>query len=406
MRHGDLGNGFGASSLAAIVAWDWALTDGTAAQCAALTLRALANPHLIAVDHALATLLAVGVLVLADHEEALRFSEIAYDIARGQGSLGGVGSTGVLRGWAWLARGEVTEAETAIRQGYDNMRLALGAASPAAGYTAGYFARALTERGDLVGARSVLAAVHDLHPGSDGDAVVRRSAAELALAEGDFAGAAGAADALEATVRGDANPAWAPWRSLKARALDGLERRDEAIELLEDELERARRWGAPGALGRTLRLLGTMRGDLDVLRDAVDVTAGSTARLEHARALAALGSALRHARKPSDARVPLREAYEIASRGGAEPLAEWARSELYAAGSRPRRDALTGPDSLTPSERRVAELAAAGQSNRDIAQALYVTPKTVEVHLTSAYRKLGITRRAGLSGALNLGGHV
>ena len=54
----------------------------------------------------------------------------------------------------------------------------------------------------------------------------------------------------------------------------------------------------------------------------------------------------------------------------------------------------------------MAELAAGGQSNRDIAQALYETPKTVEVHLTSAYRKLGITRRAGLSGALNLGGHV
>jgi len=128
--------------------------------------------------------------------------------------------------------------------------------------------------------------------------------------------------------------------------------------------------------------------------------------LEHARALGALGAALRHARRPSDARGPLREAYEIASRGGAQPLAEWARSELYAAGSRPRRDALTGPDSLTPSERRVAELAADGQSNRDIAQALYVTPKTIEVHLTSAYRKLGIARRSGLRAALNLGGHV
>ena len=87
-------------------------------------------------------------------------------------------------------------------------------------------------------------------------------------------------------------------------------------------------------------------------------------------------------------------------------MAEWARTELYAAGSRPRREALSGPDSLTPSERRVAELAAAGQSNRDIAQALYVTPKTVEVHLTSAYRKLGIARRSGLSAALNLGDHV
>ena len=90
----------------------------------------------------------------------------------------------------------------------------------------------------------------------------------------------------------------------------------------------------------------------------------------------------------------------IASHCGAQPLAEHARNELYAAGGRPRREALTGPESLTPSERRVAELAAAGQSNRDIARTLYVTPKTVEVHLTSVYRKLGIRSRAALSKAL------
>ena len=99
-------------------------------------------------------------------------------------------------------------------------------------------------------------------------------------------------------------------------------------------------------------------------------------------------------------RAPLRDAFEIASHCGAQPLAEHARNELYAAGGRPRREALTGPESLTPSERRVAELAAAGQSNRDIARTLYVTPKTVEVHLTSVYRKLGIRSRAGLSNAL------
>ena len=117
----------------------------------------------------------------------------------------------------------------------------------------------------------------------------------------------------------------------------------------------------------------------------------------------ALGSALRLARKPSDARAPLRDAFEIASHCGAQPLAEHARNELYAAGGRPRRQALTGPESLTPSERRVAELAAGGESNRDIARALYVTPKTVEVHLTSVYRKLGIRSR-GSSRQRALGG--
>ena len=114
--------------------------------------------------------------------------------------------------------------------------------------------------------------------------------------------------------------------------------------------------------------------------------------------MTALGSALRRARRPTDARDPLRRGFEAASRCGAQPLAEYARAELYAAGGRPRRKALTGPDSLTPSERRIAGLAAGGASNREIAQTLYVTPKTIEVHLTSIYRKLGISRRAELSG--------
>jgi DNA-binding CsgD family transcriptional regulator len=141
-----------------------------------------------------------------------------------------------------------------------------------------------------------------------------------------------------------------------------------------------------------------MQGEdgLERLRDAVAVADGSPARLELAKALTALGSALRRARRPTDARDLLRRGFEAASRCGALPLAEHARAELYAAGGRPRRQALTGPDSLTPSERRIAELAAAGHSNREIAQTLYVTPKTVEVHLTSIYRKLGISRRAEL----------
>jgi DNA-binding CsgD family transcriptional regulator len=73
---------------------------------------------------------------------------------------------------------------------------------------------------------------------------------------------------------------------------------------------------------------------------------------------------------------------------------------LLATGARPRRIALSGVESLTPSERRVAEMAAEGGTNREIAQALFVTPKTVEVHLSSAYRKLSIRSRSQLSKAL------
>ncbi|MET0686586.1 MAG: helix-turn-helix transcriptional regulator, partial [Solirubrobacteraceae bacterium] len=80
--------------------------------------------------------------------------------------------------------------------------------------------------------------------------------------------------------------------------------------------------------------------------------------------------------------------------------AEHVRTELYAAGARPRTDALSGAAALTASERRVATLAAGGETNRDIAQTLYVTPKTVEVHLSNAYRKLGIRSRRELATAL------
>jgi DNA-binding CsgD family transcriptional regulator len=225
--------------------------------------------------------------------------------------------------------------------------------------------------------------------------VTRGTRVELLLAEGDWRRALAEAELHRERLAGVDNVAWAPWRSLTARALDGIGRRDAARALLEDELVMARRWGAPGSLARTLRLLGTLRlqDGLDLLHEAVETAAGSPARLEHAKALTALGSALRRGRKPSDARAPLRDAFELAGQCGAQPLAEHARNELYAAGGRPRRQALSGPESLTPSERRVAELAAAGQGNRDIARALFVTPNTVEVHLTSVYRKLGIRSR-------------
>ena len=106
---------------------------------------------------------------------------------------------------------------------------------------------------------------------------------------------------------------------------------------------------------------------------------------------AALGTALRLARRqPTEAREPLRRALELADRCGADGLVQHVRSELYATGARPRTaDALAGVGALTPSERRVAELAAAGRTNSEIAQALYVTPKTVEVHLSSSYRSSG-----------------
>jgi DNA-binding CsgD family transcriptional regulator len=120
------------------------------------------------------------------------------------------------------------------------------------------------------------------------------------------------------------------------------------------------------------------------------------------RALVDLGAALRRTNQRAAAREPLQRADDLAREGGAQTLRERARTELQATGARPRREALlSGPASLTPSERRIAELAATGQSNREIALALFVTPKTVEYHLRNVYRKLDIATRRELTTALS-----
>jgi DNA-binding CsgD family transcriptional regulator len=199
------------------------------------------------------------------------------------------------------------------------------------------------------------------------------------------------------------NPSCVPWRRWAAEGLRLLDRNDEARALADDELALARQWGDPIAIGASLRVLGLVGGGttgIRLLREAVEVLAGSQGRLEHARAVVDLGAALRRANQRTEARRLLREGVDLARRVGAFALAERANEEIAASGARPRKVLQTGLDALTASERRVAQLAADGMSNKEIAQTLFVTTKTVEVHLSHAYRKLEITSRAQLGKAL------
>jgi len=169
------------------------------------------------------------------------------------------------------------------------------------------------------------------------------------------------------------------------------------------ELELARRWGAPRPVGVALRAAGLIEGGddgLELLRESVDVLAMSPAQLERAKSFTELGAALRRANHRASARTFLQEGLELAHRCGAIVLAERAHAELLATGARPRRLVRSGVDSLTPSERRVAQMATEGQTNREIAQALFVTSKTVEMHLSHVYRKLGIQARSQLPRAM------
>ncbi|HLZ96093.1 MAG TPA: LuxR C-terminal-related transcriptional regulator [Candidatus Dormibacteraeota bacterium] len=192
-------------------------------------------------------------------------------------------------------------------------------------------------------------------------------------------------------------------RSGAALALFKLGKQEQARELAGLELADARAFGAPRALGIALRVAGLTRSDdatMTLLEESVAVLRGSPAQLELGHSLCELGSALRRSGHRSAARELLSEALDLAARCGARALATRAREELKASGARPRSEWRTGVEALTPSELRVARLAAAGRTNREIAQTLYVTLKTVEGHLARVYEKLQIAGRGELGQGL------
>ena len=198
---------------------------------------------------------------------------------------------------------------------------------------------------------------------------------------------------------GARNPAITPWRSSAAIVHARLGDHDEARRLAAEEVELARGFGAPRCLGRALRVSGLVEegpAGEERLREALAVLDGSEGALELARTLFDLGELRRAAGERDDARDLLRRAQDLAARCGATRLEDRAGEALRATGARPRRVAVTGVDSLTPTERRVAGMAARGMTNRDIAQALFVTQKTVENHLGQVYAKLEVRSRRQL----------
>ena len=202
------------------------------------------------------------------------------------------------------------------------------------------------------------------------------------------------------------SPAVAPWRSDAALAHLALGDTGVAEALIDEEERLARSAGVPRALGIAQRARGLLAGGergVELLATAAATLAGTEAPVERARALADLGGALRRRGRRAEAREGLARALDLALRHGAQRIAEQARGDLRAAGGRPRREVLTGVAALTPSERRVVELAAGGQTNAEIARELFVTPRTVEGHLTHAYAKLEVHGRGELAAALASG---
>jgi ATP/maltotriose-dependent transcriptional regulator MalT len=190
-----------------------------------------------------------------------------------------------------------------------------------------------------------------------------------------------------------------PWRLGAAQAAAALGRAEQATELAAAALEIAATWGTPGGLGTVQRvraLVGSPDEYSDRLAESVATLRRSLYRFELAGALVDHGIALRRDGKRREARTQLEAGLELAARCKAEALIERARDELHVLGARPRRLMFSGVEGLTATERRVATMAADGLSNREIAQALFVTTKTVETHLRSVYRKLDIGSRREL----------
>ncbi len=338
------------------------------------------------------------------YAEVLPLLDASIAQARASGDSSRLAAGLAHRGWLALRRGDLCAAEA-------DARTALAATELPAPtmyrvLNGGVLVKALVDQGELEAAAAALAPLDaDAESGSITAGLLRLARGRLRVEQGKVAD--GLADFLAVgallTRAHVTSPAYLPWRSEAALAHLALGDREAAERLAEEELELAQAFGAPRALGVAKRAVGVIvggdRGEL-LLRQAVDGFARSGANLERARALADLGAQLRRRNRRTEARELLREALDIAHRLDAKPLAEQAETDLRATGARPRRVVLRGLESLTASERRIAEIASQGLTNREIAQTLFITTRTVEGHLTSVFRKLQLDSRNELQTAL------
>jgi DNA-binding CsgD family transcriptional regulator len=303
-----------------------------------------------------------------------------------------------------LRLGALPEADAAARVALGVLQE--GDFAPGLGFAATVLADVAVEAGEFGEAQALLDLLPQqgwpagvgtvLIPAARGRLRLAQGRAAEALADFQTCGALFGADVWGMETR---DTGYMHARSGAALALLRLGHSERAGQLAEAELADVRVFGGPRALGVALRTAGLARGGRDglaLLGDSVAALEGSPALLERAHSLAELGAALRRSGERAAARDALARALDLAARCGARPLAARVRDEVRATGARPRRPWRTGVEALTPSEIRVARLAAEGRTNREIACELYVTLKAIEGHLARAYAKLGIEGRGQL----------
>ena len=395
------GDGPGDRALLAFQALSEAMTSPPAGPAGDLALRALGDGALLAeqtaegpcVNLATLALLFAGRLVEA-HESA----DATVRDARVRGGLLAFAEASLVRAQVLYLRGRVTDASVDAQVAWDAMKCR----GHAHAHTAlGTLVHCMIERGELDDAVNLLGQATELVGPPEPPAISAYLYAvqgRLHLKRRDIDAARRDLQRAEDAMRGygAVNPAASPWRSL-AGVIAHLSGDDAGgRELIDDEIRLARLFDTPISLGIALRRRAlTETGDraLDTLRSAISVLETTEARLELARAHAGLGRGLRRAGQRVRARRELGIGLDLAYRCGAAGLEAEILEELAAAGARPRRPAITGVDSLTSTERRVAELAAEGLSNSEIAELLFVSRNTIAWHLRNTYRKLQIESR-------------
>ena len=271
-----------------------------------------------------------------------------------------------------LRLGALPEADAAARVALRVLQE--GDFAPGLGFAATILSDIAVEAGELAEAQALLDLLpQEGWPAGVATVLIPAARGRLRLAQGRAADALADFNTCQALFSADAwgmpirETGYVHARSGAALALLRLGERHEADKLADAELADVRAFGAPRALGIALRAAGLARGGRDglaLLRESAATLDNSPALLERARSLAELGAALRRVGERTAARDPLARALELAVRLGARPLAAQARDELKAAGARPRRPWRTGTDALTPSELRVARLAAEGRPRR------------------------------------------
>ena len=422
-------NGYGVSRLSASVRQAARRAPVTAADRVALAVSAfcssLSGPDLVAAGRLAERALGDGALLREQTAEGMAVKLAILALAFSGRSADAVREAGLLledareRGVAVaFAEGSMVRAVAHFVQGHISEAMADAQAAIDGEvnrdwHMAGVVPRSirvacLVERGELVEAAAEARGAEAELIGCPGhDAWLSWARGRVLFAEGDTGGALDSFR-LAGRLAQDAditNPEMIPWRTDAALAAFRTGDTEGGLRWLDDEERAGLAIQLPGTSVRVARVraLACPPGErIRSLEAAIPGLEPPGLELELARGLVDLAVARRQVGDRAASRDGLRRAVHLAHTLGATALERRARDELLASGARPRRAALVGINSLTPSEARIARLAAEGTGNRAIADLLFLTKGTVAWHLGRVYRKLGISSREELRTRLDV----